>query len=102
LALIVLTTISTTAEARKLAKQIVVGGHAACVNLVPRVESIYRWKGKIRRSGETLLLIKTTQNKWTTLKKFICEYHPYEMPECIALPITAGLKEYLSWLEDPQ
>ncbi len=77
------------------------GGYAACVNIVPGVESVYRWKGKIRRSGEMLLIIKTSQKKWKSLKQFIADHHPYDLPECIALPITAGLKEYLSWLENP-
>lgn len=101
MAILVLTTVATTAQARKLSEAIIAGGYAACVSEVPRIKSMYRWKGKIVRSPEILLLIKTARKKWKSLQGFIRKHHPYELPECVALPVRSGLKEYLAWLENP-
>lgn len=101
MALLVLTALSKKSHARKLAAQIVKADLAACVTIVPSAESVYRWKGKIERSTEFLLLIKTMRAKWNRLESFIQKNHPYEVPECIAFNISAGSKEYLSWLKNP-
>jgi periplasmic divalent cation tolerance protein len=96
---LVLTTTKKRAEAERIAKKIVGEKLAACVNVVPSISSTYRWKGKIERSRETLLLIKTSGEKLDKLIKRIKELHSYEVPEIIALPIERGLPKYLKWLK---
>jgi periplasmic divalent cation tolerance protein len=67
-------------------------GLAACVNILAPVQSVYRWQGKIQRDAEIPLLIKTTQGRYQELEQAIAEAHPYDVPEIIALPITAGAR----------
>ena len=71
---------------------------AACVSLVPGLSSIYRWQGAIQRDPEVLLLIKTTLARFDALSDSLRRLHPYDVPEIIALPITAGSRDYLSWV----
>jgi periplasmic divalent cation tolerance protein len=71
---------------------------AACVNLLPRVQSVYRWQGTVESASEIPLLIKTTATCYAALESRICELHPYEVPEIIAVPISRGLPAYLNWL----
>jgi periplasmic divalent cation tolerance protein len=71
---------------------------AACVNLVPRVRSVYRWKGKVEEAPETLLVVKTAAARLPALLAAVEELHPYEVPEAIALPVEAGLAPYLDWV----
>lgn len=71
---------------------------AACVNLLPRVQSIYRWEGKIESASEVPLLIKTTQTAYAAVEARIRELHPYALPEIMALPVTQGLPAYLNWV----
>jgi len=97
---LVLTTTKTHAEAERITKKIVGEKLAACVNVVPSISSTYRWKGKIERSREALLLIKTSDEKLDRLIKRIAKLHSYEVPEIIALPIERGLPEYLKWLKE--
>ena len=97
---IVLTTAGSEDEARKIANHLVENRLAACVNLIPRVESIYRWQGKIETADEWLLLIKTTVKKFPAVRDAIGELHSYEVPECIMLPIEEGSAPYLQWLGD--
>lgn len=85
--------------ARKLAGKILAARLAACVNLLPGVESHYWWQGKLECSGEVLMLIKTTGDHLKPLRRLIKRHHPYETPEFIALPITSGSKKYLKWIE---
>lgn len=73
---------------------------AACVNRLPGVKSIYRWEGKVTRDEEILLLIKTTGNHYPAIEQTIKKLHPFDTPEIIATPITAGSAEYLQWLQD--
>ncbi len=74
---------------------------AACVNIVPgAVQSIYRWKGKVESARERLLLIKTSRRRLAKLRKTVEQLHSYEVPEFIALPIIAGSRAYLAWVED--
>jgi periplasmic divalent cation tolerance protein len=95
---IVLSTAGSEDEARKIALHLVEHQLAACVNIVPRIESIYRWEGKVESSGEWLLLIKTTAERFPDVRDAIRELHSYELPECIAISVEEGSPEYLRWL----
>jgi periplasmic divalent cation tolerance protein len=95
---IVLSTAGSETEARKIARHLVEGQLAACVNIVPQIESIYRWQGKMESSREWLLLIKTTAGKFPEVRDAIRELHSYELPECIALVVDDGSSDYLEWI----
>lgn len=95
---IVITTAGSEDEARKIARHLVQNRLAACVNVIPRVESVYRWQGKVESSTECLLLIKTTAQGFPAVRDAIGELHSYELPECIVLPIEDGSTAYLQWL----
>lgn len=97
---IVLSTAGSEDEAQKIAHHLVEQRLAACVNIVPRIESIYRWQGKVDSSKEWLLLIKTTVEKFPAVRDAIRELHSYELPECVAISIEDGSPEYLQWLAD--
>jgi periplasmic divalent cation tolerance protein len=96
---IVLSTAGSEQEAHKIAHILVKRRLAACVNILPRVQSIYRWKGKIESAQEWLLLIKTKADKFPAVRDAIGELHSYEVPECIVLEIEDGSLPYLQWLE---
>ncbi|HUA15747.1 MAG TPA: divalent-cation tolerance protein CutA [Verrucomicrobiae bacterium] len=96
---IALTTASSEEEARKIAGHLVERYLAACVNIVPQVESVYRWEGKLESSHEFLLLIKTDVDRFPLVRDAIRELHSYQLPECIALPVDDGSPEYLDWIE---
>lgn len=95
---LILTTAPSQAEARKIARALVERKVAACVNIIPKIESIYRWQGKVESAEEWLLVVKTTQARVKTVEKAIRELHSYELPECIVVPIEGGSREYLRWL----
>lgn len=97
---IVLSTAGSEEEARKIARHLVGQQLAACVNLVPQVESIYRWQGKMESSREWLLLIKTTADRFPAIRDALRELHSYDLPECISVSIDDGSTEYLHWLAD--
>jgi periplasmic divalent cation tolerance protein len=97
-ALLVFCTCSDHAEASKLAQAIVLDGAAACVNILPAIESVYRWQGKIETADEILLLIKTTRERFSALRDLIVRLHSYDTPEVIAIPVADGLAKYLEWL----
>jgi len=97
-ALIVFCTCSNRDEALKLAHALVFDGIAACVNLLPAVESVYRWQGEIETAQEILLLIKTTRAQFAALRDLIVKLHSYDTPEVIGVPVLVGLDKYLSWL----
>ena len=97
---IVLSTAGSQEEARKLAHHLVEHQLAACVNIVPQIESIYRWQGKVESSQEWLLLIKTTAERFPAVRDAIRELHSYDLPECVALTIEDGSPDYLKWLGD--
>jgi periplasmic divalent cation tolerance protein len=97
-ALVVLTTLENQEDGERLAKLLLEGGLAACVQILPPMTSIYRWQGAIERASEILLLIKTTRPAYQRLETVIKENHPYQTPEIIALPVEAGLGDYLNWL----
>lgn len=86
--------------ARTIANKLIESRLAACVNIIPGIESIYTWKNKVETSQEHLLLIKTTKDAYEKLEATIKKNHPYECPEVIALPIQQGIKEYLHWLNE--
>ena len=73
---------------------------AACVNIVPGISSVYRWKGAVEQDKECLLLIKTDRGMWSALESRIQSLHPYELPEIIAVPIATGQQDYLQWITD--
>jgi periplasmic divalent cation tolerance protein len=97
---LVLTTVGSESEARKIAHTLVERHLAACVNIIPRVGSVYRWKGEIEESEEYLLVIKTAQGREEEVRNAIRELHSYELPECISIPIESGSAEYLKWISD--
>lgn len=98
---VVLVTCPTLVLARKIARAVVQKRFAACVNVIRNpVESFYTWKGKLEAAREHLLLIKTSAARLPQLEREVKRLHTYEVPEFIALPITAGSEEYLSWLEE--
>ena len=96
--ILILTTTDTLELAKKIAADLVDTGEAACVNIIPGIRSIYRWEGKVQDEGEYLLLVKTTSDKFETVRSMIRRLHTYEIPEVISIPITAGDPDYLSWL----
>jgi len=98
---VVLVTCGSAAEAKRIARALVEARLAACVNLLPgAVTSIYRWKGKVESARERLLLIKTSRNRLAKLQAAIGRLHSYDLPEIIALPIVAGSRAYLDWIEE--
>ena len=99
-AIVVFMTAPNVEEATRLA-ELLIGAHlAACVQILPEMESVYRWEGKIERQSEILLLAKTTTAKFAELEREVRALHSYETPEIIAVPIVAGSSPYLAWLID--
>ena len=96
---IVLSTAGSEEEARKIARHLVEHQLAACVNIVPQIESIYRWEGKVESSREWLLIVKTTAAKFPAVRDALKRQHSYELPECVAVGIEDGSAEYLEWIE---
>ncbi len=88
------------ATASTLAALLVETGAAACVTIMPACESIYRWKGVTERASEIPLMIKTTKARYPAVESLIRAHHPYEVPEIIAVPVTAGLPAYMNWVRD--
>ena len=97
---IVLTTAGSEQEARKIANSLVERRLAACVNILPKIESVYRWKGEVDSANEWLLLIKTRAEKFPAVRDAILELHSYEIPECIVLQVEDGSLPYLQWLDE--
>jgi len=95
---IVISTAGSRDEADKIAKALVHGRMAACVNIVGPIESVYRWKGEVESAQEWILLIKTTEAMFECVRDAIREHHSYELPECIEVPIDNGSAEYLAWI----
>ena len=95
---IVLTTAGSEEEARNIALALVDRRLAACVNIVAQVESVYHWQGNVESSREWLLIIKTTADRFPSVRDAIQEMHSYELPECISLNIEDGSAGYLEWL----
>jgi periplasmic divalent cation tolerance protein len=96
--LIIMSTTDTLELAQKIASALVEANEAACVNIVPGIRSIYRWQGKMCDEAEFLLLIKSTGEKFEAINSRIHALHTYQVPEVIAVAITAGDPAYLRWL----
>jgi periplasmic divalent cation tolerance protein len=86
--------------AEKLAALLLEQRMAACVNIIPEIRSIYRWNGEISRDCEVLMVIKTAVKDYAALESCLREHHPYDVPEVVALPVQAGLPEYLAWVAE--
>lgn len=97
---IVYITASNIEEAKDLVEVIVKERLAACANVVERVESVYWWKGKLERDNESLIILKTREDKLDELIKRVRQLHSYENPEIVAVPILKGSAEYLNWIDD--
>lgn len=97
--IVIFVTCPNTKVATIIADSLVKEKLAACVNIVSGLTSIYEWKGKIEKAKEVLLVIKTQKKLFVKLEESIKKLHPYDVPEIIALPITAGNKPYLNWIQ---
>jgi|SRR5688572_23253923 len=95
---VVWTTISTTADGRNLASVLVGERLAACVNVLPPMESVYRWKGEVEAEPERQLIMKTTSARVPALKARLFQLHDYDVPEFIVMPIIDGSDAYLNWI----
>ena len=97
--IVVLTSCAAAADAERMARALVEGRLAACVNVVPGVRSYYHWKGATESTEEFLLIVKTSRDLFEPLRAEMEKLHPYELPELLALPVVAGAENYLSWLQ---
>jgi len=99
-ALLACSTFPEIETARRIAQQLVAENLAACANIIPAVESIYRWRDKIENAQETLAFFKTTAARYAAFQERLKSLHPYEVPEIICLRIADGLPEYLRWVSE--
>ena len=97
-AFVVMTTVGTEEQANTLAREMVARRHAACVNIVPGLRSIYRWRGKICSDGEFLLVIKTLETEFPAVQATIQELHPYELPEIVGFPAGQSDAKFVEWI----
>jgi periplasmic divalent cation tolerance protein len=97
---LVLTTLPADTDVVAFAKSLVEERLAACVNLLPLMESVYRWEGRVEVESERQLIIKTTRERMETLWERVRELHPYEVPEFVVLSIVDGNDAYLRWIAD--
>lgn len=98
--ILVISTLPDREQAEKLARVLIDQQLAACVNILPNVTSVYRWQGTVETASETIMLIKTTMARYAVLEAAIKMHHPYQLPEIIAVPLSAGLPAYLQWIEN--
>lgn len=98
--ILVLTTAGSEEEARKIAHSLIERRLAACVNIVPRIHSVYRWQDKIESADEFLLIIKTARSREKEVEKTVRQLHSYSLPEHVALAIDTGSEKYLQWIEE--
>lgn len=96
--ILVLSTCPGTISAKKIAQDLVTEKLAACVNIIPGIQSYFSWVGKVDSANECMLVIKTTLDVYSLLEKRIKKLHPHELPEIIAVPIETGLSGYLDWI----
>lgn len=97
-AVIAFSTIDSQKEALRIARAFVEARLAACVNIIPKILSVYEWKKEVCEEEEVLMVIKTQKNRVEELKALLLELHPYEVPELIVCPVADGLPDYLNWL----
>ena len=98
--LIILTTWPELGQAHTVARTLLAERLAACANILPGIESIYRWQGNVEMSAEVQMLLKTTIGRYPQLESRIKELHPYDVPEIVSLRVTDGLPAYLRWVEN--
>jgi len=97
-AIVVITTVGTEEQANLIAREIVARRQAACVNILPGVRSIYRWKGKICKDGELMLIVKTLEEEFDSVSATIRELHSYELPEILSFQVARGEQSFLGWI----
>lgn len=97
---VVITTFETIDSASQFGTHLVESQLAACVNLIPGVESIYRWKEKVEQENEIIALVKTRREKLGELERWVQENHPYEEPEFVVIDVEAGSGGYLDWVRE--
>lgn len=97
--IVVLTTCESEDEAERIARSLIEKRVAACVNILPKARSIYRWKGAVEDAQEFVLLIKTRRDIFDALRAELSRIHSYEIPEIIALPVVDGSEAYLGWID---
>jgi periplasmic divalent cation tolerance protein len=97
---LLITTCPNSEIANKLAQTLLENHLAACINIIPHIQSVYEWEGKIVTDAEVLLLIKTRRERYVAIEQTLLEEHPYDVPELIVLPIETGLPSYLAWLDN--
>ena len=98
---IVMVSCANVGEARRIARRAVDKRLAACANILAgRVESVYRWKGRVEKAREVMVLLKTAAKRLKELEREVKRLHSYDVPEFVALPIVAGSREYLRWIEE--
>ncbi len=98
--IVVFTTVPNLEEGEALAEKIVDARLAACVQVLPRMKSVYIWEGEVQKEPEHLLLIKTLPEKWDDLQDFIAANHSYSVPEIVALDAERVSEPYLAWMHD--
>lgn len=96
--LLALSTFPDAEIARRISNQLVSERFAACANILPAIESIYRWKEKIESGNETLVLFKLSENRQSAFQDKLRSLHPYDVPEIVFVPVARGLPEYLQWV----
>jgi len=99
-AIVVVTTVGDEEQGNELARELVARRQAACVNLVPGIRSFYRWKGRICRDSEYMLVVKTREDEFDAVAATIQEVHRYEVPEILAFDVARGEQRFLSWIAD--
>jgi periplasmic divalent cation tolerance protein len=98
--LLALSTFPDQESARRISNELVTKKLAACANILPGVESIYRWKEKIESGNETLVLFKLSEDRQSAFQEKLRSLHPYDVPEIIFVPISSGMPEYLRWVTE--
>jgi len=98
--IVIFVTAGNKKEAQKIASGLIRRKLAACVNIVDKVDSIFFWKGKVQKSKESLLIIKSTRLKFPQIAQAVKSLHSYDVPEIIAIPVIAGHKPYLRWIDE--
>ena len=98
--LLALSTFPDRETAQRISNQLVTEKFAACANILPAIESIYRWKDKIETGNETLVFFKLGEDRQSAFQEKLRSLHPYEVPEIIIVPVTTGLPEYLRWVAE--
>ncbi|HET9801449.1 MAG TPA: divalent-cation tolerance protein CutA [Chthoniobacterales bacterium] len=98
--LLALSTFPDRETAQRISNQLVEGKFAACANILPAIESVYRWKDKLETGSETLAFFKVSEDRQSAFQEKLRSLHPYEVPEIIFVPISGGLPEYLRWVAE--